>query len=325
MAGRHVTTTDASECDCKLQAASPEVCSTSAMVEVLADFLVADAGGRRPAQASTKTGAAAATPEKVVAAAAAELGCSTEACVVSHPRLSDFLLATEGPAAVSVLKKQALLQFKTPGPREGQTLLSNFDIDGCLERWAAEYPEFFNCPFAMIDFDREPYLFGRLNLADVPLGQAPQRVFNPQAPERPAEVRRPATLFGCVLNTDVSSGKGKHWVCVCADFRGADLWTIEFFNSSGNPPPRAVVRWMERQATNLRAASDRGQLERRAVETRVVTTLTHQRGDTECGVYALYYLRARLEGTPSEAFARNRVSDKEMAAFRKHLFSNLKF
>jgi len=50
----------------------------------------------------------------------------------------------------------------------------------------------------------------------------------------------------------------------------------------------------------------------------------HQRGDTECGVYSLYYIRQRLEGTPARWFATDTVPDDAMIKFRKHLFSKVK-
>lgn len=61
---------------------------------------------------------------------------------------------------------------------------------------------------------------------------------------------------------------------------------------------------------------------RGGAETLAVTGVCHQRSQTECGPYALYYIRSRLEGVPAEDFANPaaRVSDETMEAFRQHLF-----
>jgi len=291
---------------CSREAAEPSagcgVCSTRRTLAQIASFLKAE--GRA---AVSKPAAA---PAAVVKAAAAELDCGTEACVVRHPRLASYIARTAGPAAAATHAAAVEAQLKPAGPRNSDALLSNFDIDGVLARWAAEFPSFFNCPYAMMDFETEPYLFGRLSLAEVAAGAVPQAVFAPGASRQAAPARRPCDTFACVLNTDTSAGAGKHWVCVFADLRG-ERWAVEYFNSAGNPPPRPVARWMEEQAA--RAG--------RPVDTFAVTDVAHQRSDTECGVYALFYVRARLEGTPAGRFGGAPVPDSEMLAFRKHLFS----
>lgn len=355
------------ECDCVTgdAPAAEGVCSTAAMLERLADFI----GPAEPATSATE----------LVNSAAAQLGCTAggaalEGCVVTHPAVLEHIRATEGPSAAAAHQAQARRQLKTAGPRHGNQLLSNFNIDEVLARWALEFGGFFNCPFAMFDFDRVPgYRFGEVDLAKVRAGRETQEVFNP-APRGAADgfvkTRRPCDTFACVLNTDVSDGKGKHWVCVFVDMRGLPAATpddtptvmpgdtpvaapddtsavvsddtpvaaaddtsaatqpvtsqhppqrgatIEYFNSSGRPPPRQVIQWMERQADFLKRSG--------AVDTVVVTSLAHQRSKTECGLYALYYIRSRLEGRPWRAFRSARVPDKDMEAFRQHVFSGAK-
>lgn len=234
--------------------------------------------------------AARAPPGAVVRAAAAALGCPDEACILTHVAFRDRARAAGvDPGA------ELETRFKPRGPRVGTELLSNFDIDAVHARWAAAFPGHHHCPFAMMDFASNGDAFGRADLA--------------------ALFRGGASTFGCVVNTDRSSGPGKHWVAVFADARapaGAPR-TVEYFNSAGNPPPAPMVAWMERQRAALAEAFG-------AAEALAVTDVAHQASQTECGVYALYYIRRRLEGAPAAEFAGRLVPDDAMTAFRAHLF-----
>lgn len=235
-------------------------------------------------------------------------GCGTEACVVKK-----ILPKRE---AETVLRTY----FKPQGPRDTTELLSNEHIDEILEVWAGRYPDFFCCPFSMMDFEHRPSEFARVNLASVYRGRAPQWV---REEGRSRRAYRPCRTFACVLNTDVSTGRGKHWVAVFADMRSREAsepWTVEYFNSAGNPPSPQVTRWMERAAEELRALRN-GEGPPGPVHTVPVTRVTHQRSRTECGPYTLFYVRSRLEATPYKAFATGgRISDEKMEAFRAHLF-----
>jgi len=54
----------------------------------------------------------------------------------------------------------------------------------------------------------------------------------------------------------------------------------------------------------------------------VVYNTDHQRGDTECGVYCLFFVRARLHGTPPAWFDAHRVPDASMERLRAGLFAH---
>lgn len=266
MAGGPLDQVSTSEAPCAEHTGRVGVCSGEPVLRALAEF----SGAAGPAPA-------------VVAAAAEQLGCDSELCVVSHPAFRKFL--GKDPA----LLRGALQDFKPAGPRDSTALLSNVEIDSVLAQWVRVFPGFCHCPFAMMDFEATGGPFAEADLAA--LG---------------------CSTFACVLNTDVSSGPGKHWVVVFADLRSEPA-TVEYFNSAGNPPPLAVTRWMERAAARLRAAG-------REARTVAVTSTVHQRSRTECGLYVVFYVRARLEGVPFGYFFDSVVPDDAMTAFRRHLF-----
>jgi hypothetical protein len=246
--------------------------------EVAAKLAAVPAGGGADAGASALADPAVAAA--VVETAKAAVDCGTEACLV------------EAVLPSAAAEKELQTRFKPEGPWRGRALLSNVDIDGVLDRWAIEFPRFYHCEFAMMDFETAAR-FRKFRDADL------------------LAIRARHDTFACVLNTDVSSGPGNHWVAVFVDMRGSP-WTIEYFNSAGNPPPVAVTRWMEKRAAALRA--------RAQTEVATVTSTEHQMKDTECGVYALFYIRRRLEGAPPSAFMGDRLPDDEVNAFRAHLF-----
>lgn len=221
--------------------------------------------------------------------------------------------------------------FKVAGPRDTTELLTNEHIDTVLQQWAAadRQSTFVPFPFAMIDTT--------VKQAHHPLTAAAA----PCSKTRfgglcfAAQLAAGAQTFACVLNTDYLGRGGLHWFAVFVDTRpgrsnpttggGSDnaaTWTVEYFNSSGRPAHPNVTRWMARARLALAEAraQDAAQYGTGAVESVRVSQIQHQRSQTECGLYALYYIRCRLDGTPYSRFARGAVSDSLMREFRQHVF-----
>lgn len=290
-------TTDTGECTACAKR-NGGVCSPPDLLQAIEAVIGAggDAGNataKEAADAEDLLPAAPTAAAGVIRAAAKKLGCKSESCVVAtlRPEL-------ERRAGKKNLQRALVRYFKAPGPRESTALTSNFDLDGTLSRWAVEFPAFFPYPFAMMDFLHENWPLARWPVPDVLAGARTGG--------------RPMSTAACILNTDVSTGAGKHWVCVFVDARSSPV-SVEYFNSAGNPPPSPVTRWMEQTREALIAAG------RKAV-TRSVTSVRHQQADTECGLYALLYIRARLEGKPATAFEAERITDSEVERFRRHVF-----
>ena len=57
-----------------------------------------------------------------------------------------------------------------------------------------------------------------------------------------------------------------------------------------------------------------------SVEIIIVSSLEHQESNTECGLYTLFYIRARLENVPYSRFLEQEIPDENMIEFRKHCF-----
>ena len=54
-----------------------------------------------------------------------------------------------------------------------------------------------------------------------------------------------------------------------------------------------------------------------------INNIKHQYGNSECGVYAMYYITQRLSGNNFEKITSNIIKDREIKKFRKHFFIQL--
>jgi hypothetical protein len=293
-------TIDQSEC---LHAGSDGVCISEKVLPAVAAVARLQVGEKSAAD--------------IVTAATEVLGCGSESCVISHARTQEAARALN---IASDLTHELAHKFKPPGPRNSTALLSNVHIDSVLKLWAEEFPDFYACPFAMADFNTNGDHFAAVKLEELR--------------------REKCRTFGCVMNTDNSRGPGTHWVAVFVDMRPEAEenmpWTIEYFNSAGRPPAAAVVRWMEQtrakltvaraKLLTLQARSNVSGATAGPVETWAVSSVSHQRSQTECGPYALYYIRRRLEGAQPKDFmdASYRIPDRAMVEFRHYLFRERK-
>jgi hypothetical protein len=108
-----------------------------------------------------------------------------------------------------------------------------------------------------------------------------------------------------------------------ADARNSDRWTVEFFNSSGNAPAPEWVSWLVKTKAGMELILDR-EKKKIPVEIMKVSSIRHQQSRSECGLYSLFYIWARLHNIPPEYFMENPIPDQLMFEFRQHLFEDPK-
>lgn len=198
--------------------------------------------------------------------------------------------------------KKEIKNFKLTGP-SGVQLLSNVDIDGILAQWAIAYPNFYAYTFNMIDYTSYSFRDGRvINEPDTLATIDPVKVFSKH------------DCCGCIINSDKYHGSGKHWMALFADIRDRSNPTVEFFNSSGREPAPEWISWMNRAALAIESVIKK--------RPRIVTyNRVHQYSMTECGVYSLFYIYARLVNVPVTYFKSHVIKDELMFEFRAHLFT----
>jgi hypothetical protein len=254
-------------------------------------------------------------PQSVLDAAAGAKGASLAAALAATKcDGSQRCLVKRAAARVGVADRTAaVMGLKHPGPADTNSPLTNKDIDMTLARWRRAFPRFCPVGFALMNFNDYA---------------SSLRDFDP-AKARAAG----ADTIGCVLNTDKYGGSGKHWVCVFVDMRapaaGARPWTVEYYNSTANKPPKSAAQWLTTTRNRLEAAraAEAGQpapapggRSPGGVAEVLSRTAPEQRENTECGLFALHYIFARLRGATIEELRAHTLSDAKMRGFRSAVF-----
>src|SRR5690606_6196962 len=93
------------------------------------------------------------------------------------------------------------------------------------------------------------------------------------------------------LNTDKWNSGGKHWVGIFCDMRGKGKWTVEYFNCSGNAAEGSFIELINKLKNTLELLNPLTEVINQKEE-------TLQYGETECGMFTLFYFYNRLSGIP---------------------------
>jgi hypothetical protein len=214
--------------------------------------------------------------------------CKSESCILTRYEVKEFL----DPEKVDEVLRD---YFKPEGPKFSRAWLSNDEIDAVLDQIAKKYEHrhFLHIPYQMRDFQKTG-----TELATMDWQKKYEQGYR---------------TFGTVVNTDYSIGKGIHWFALFGDFDdNRQVFTIEYFNSSGENPLPEISEWMKNQKYKLQLP--------KPVKDVVVTNIVNQNDTHSCGPYSLYYILSRLDGVPMEWFRTNRIGDQNMLLFRQYLF-----
>jgi hypothetical protein len=270
--------------ECSFDLGDREVCSSNDMIEAMDRFL-----------SDIKKEVKSKDPETIITTMKKVTKCDTEACIYTA---SPFVTYIGPTTAVKHMEEV----FKPVGPKTTDDLLSNYNIDGVLAQFARKYPGFLHIPFQMRDFQdlAKANPKDKNNLANVDFAD---------------EYRKGMKTFGCVLNTDWSTGGGYHWYCIFGDFT-TDNPTIEYYNTSGNVALKETREWLTNTCISLSKA-----LGKHVSKVQVLNKAI-QDNDVDCGVYCLHYIWSRLEGYPYQQFSdpATAPNDSLMTKARLHLF-----
>ena len=220
-------------------------------------------------------------------------GCNTQICILesnkTKPILPEYLVDKEYD------------RFKVEGPANTTEWLSDSNIEKILIQLARKYKHFYYFPYQMIDFALFDTKFAKANY--------------------PKLISAGYTQFGVVINTDRWSREnstGLHWFVIVIDAKtDKKTITIEYFNSSGNPPQKEILIWFTKTKIHIENV-----MKDRKVEFTQITNRQIQFDDHSCGVYCLFYIYSRLKGILHSKFANksNNVNDNIVLRFRKFLF-----
>ena len=191
-------------------------------------------------------------------------------------------------------------QHEWKKPREW---LSNFDIKAVMDMYSKSYPHFHFYGPVPIDFD-DPVVCPKNgdNLCHFNLEK---------------ELKAGKTKFGFIFNLDFDKGRGTHWVSMFYDASPKDpkKSLLFFFDSAGksNTPQdrfahiHGLANSIIYQAQNAKKYTEL----RKYPPVLQFNTKRHQSGDTECGVYSLFFVITMLTRKPDVAQP-NELSNTEL-------------
>lgn len=129
------------------------------------------------------------------------------------------------------------------------------------------------------------------------------------------QMKQGKTKIGIIFNTDPHYKPGQHWISMFINIKKKKIF---FFDSTGDKAPREIMKLVERiqeQGLNLdkkikfKFDSNEG--------------IEHQYGNTECGIYSLFFIVHMLEDKMTEHYLKTHIlKDEYMNKFRRVYFND---
>ena len=129
------------------------------------------------------------------------------------------------------------------------------------------------------------------------------------------QIKKGKTKIGIIFNTDPHDKPGQHWISMFINIKKKHIF---FFDSTGDKPSKeimALVNRIKEQGMSLKPKivfkfdSNKG--------------IEHQYGNTECGIYSLFFIVHILEEKMTEHYLKTHIlKDEYMQKFRKIYFND---
>jgi hypothetical protein len=194
-----------------------------------------------------------------------------------------------------------LSAFRPPRPEGKTRWLSTIDIREVLSQYMIPYKDFVFLGPVSIDF---------CSLAGNEVCKINLKTLR----------RNGKTKIGIVFNTDPHTEPGRHWISMFIDITHPDpkQHEIGYFDSFGMAPMapevKSLVAYLRKQNPDIK-------IKLNCSDTICTHSVKHQRDNTECGVYSISFIVARLTGKSwEEIVLNNQWQDSEMIEMRKVYF-----
>ena len=129
------------------------------------------------------------------------------------------------------------------------------------------------------------------------------------------EIKNGKTKIGIIFNTDPHYLGGSHWVSLFINIKRKKIF---YFDSAGDEIPKRIKHFVDdvtEQGKSLKQRIDFEFDQNYPVE--------HQYGNTECGIYGLYFIVHMLEDKINEHYLKTHIlKDEYMSKFRKIYFND---
>jgi hypothetical protein len=217
----------------------------------------------------------------------------------------DVCVLKKAPKEISAtLSRNMRPQRPEEWKKDPNTWLSTDDILKVLHQYDETYPAFHFFEPTPIDFD------ARLNNNSCVRNDLCRlSIIN--------QMRKGITDIGIVFNLDKHDQSGSHWTSMFIDITRRDIY---YFDSASNKLPEQVDAFVKRITEETPPPRFSLYMNDEAI---------HQKSDTECGMYSLFFIISMLlhRGGGRRAFFKNRfnnpkriIKDKDVERYRKFLF-----
>jgi hypothetical protein len=126
------------------------------------------------------------------------------------------------------------------------------------------------------------------------------------------QIKKGKTKIGIIFNTDPHNKPGQHWISMFINIKKSKIF---FFDSVGDKAPKQIMVLVNRiikqgKKLNMNIKFDQNH------------PVEHQYGDTECGIYSLFFISHMLEDKFTEHYMKTHIlKDDYMQKFRKVYFN----
>jgi len=180
--------------------------------------------------------------------------------------------------------------------------LSSIDIIKVMKQYEKAYKCFEFIGPSPIDYDKKK-LYGEcvwdelchFNLAD--------------------QINKGKTKIGIIFNLDPHYKSGSHWVSIFINLKKKQIF---YFDSAGDPIPKQILKFVNK-------LMEQGNM----ISPKVICEfdqnhpVEHQYGNTECGVYSIFFIVHMLEDKITSHYLKTHIlKDEYMQKFRKVFFND---
>jgi hypothetical protein len=129
------------------------------------------------------------------------------------------------------------------------------------------------------------------------------------------QIKSGKNKIGIIFNTDAHDRPGQHWISMFINIKKKQIF---FFDSTGDKPMREIVHLVNKIKKQGLALKPKIRFKYDSSE-----GVEHQNGNTECGIYSLYFIVHMLEDKMSGEYLKTHlIRDEYVNKFRKIYFND---
>jgi hypothetical protein len=128
------------------------------------------------------------------------------------------------------------------------------------------------------------------------------------------QIKKGKFKIGVIFNTDPHFKGGRHWISLFINIKKEEIF---FFDSAGDPIPNQIKKFVD-------TVIEQGQQLPKKIDFKFDQNypIEHQYGNTECGVYSLYFIVHMLEDKITSHYLKTHIlKDEYIQKFRKVYFN----